>query len=272
MNRRHPLPVLLPALAGLGLAAGAQDLTPHRMANEVAGHQYEYLLRLPAGIPEGGAPLLLFLHGSGERGDKIDRVKVHGPPKLAGRMKALDPFVIVAPQCPAGQWWKTESLKALLDEVIAAHPEAVDQRRMVVTGLSMGGYGTWNLVSKHPDLFAAAVPICGGGDLSRLRKRFKIEETWNPEDILRATHLPIRVFHGGADGVVPARASQTLVDTLREAGAQRIEITVYPGVGHDSWTRTYADPNLYKWMLKQRRAEPSDAPEEPAPEASERSP
>ena len=115
--------------------------------------------------PEGGWPVIFFLHGSGERGANLDLVKKHGPPKLVGKTPELNKFIIVSPQCPDGRWWDLVALKGLIDNTIKTQP--VDKDRVILTGLSMGGYATWGLLAAYPDLFAAAVPICGGGDPSK---------------------------------------------------------------------------------------------------------
>jgi predicted peptidase len=178
-------------------------------------------------------PLLLFLHGAGERGEDPQRVKIHGPPKLADK-KAF-PFIIVSPQVAPDKRWRAESLGTLLDEVISKHH--VDKDRVYVTGLSMGGAGTWSVAAAYPDRFAAIVPICGFG-------RAEIAE--------KIKHLPIWVFHGAKDKAVTLERSQEMVDALKAAGAEP-KFTIYPDAGHDSWTETYNNQEVYDWLLKQRR-------------------
>jgi predicted peptidase len=184
---------------------------------------------------EEGAPLMLFLHGAGERGDNIDKVKFHGPPKLCLQQEDW-PFVTVSPQCPTGRWWNTDQLGILLDKIVETYN--IDEDRIYVTGLSMGGYGTWALTAQTPERFAAAAPICGGGE---------------PEKADQLVDLPIWAFHGGADGVVPPERSEAMVDAIKAAGGEKIKLTIYPGVGHNSWTETYANPDLYEWMLSLKR-------------------
>ena len=195
-----------------------------------------YWLWLPKDPPAEGAPLLVFLHGSGERGDDLAAVKRHGPPKLVESMPALQSFIVVSPQCPKDQRWDTDLVKALTDFVTERFK--ADRARLYLTGLSMGGYGTWAITAKYPDLFSAAVPICGGGD---------------PAQASRIKDLPLRVFHGARDEAVPLARSQEMVDALKAAGATDVSLTVYPDLGHDSWTLTYADPKLYEWLLTKRR-------------------
>ena len=204
-----------------------------------------YLLYLPDGYEKAAEkgtqrwPLMLFLHGAGERGTDLSRVKIHGPPKLVERGKSF-PFLVVSPQCPRRQWWDVDALIALLDEIAAKY--RVDPDRLYVTGLSMGGFGTWALAAKAPKRFAALVPICGGG---------------NPKAAARLKDIPTWVFHGGKDGVVPPRKAREMVEAIQAAGGKKIELTVYPNAGHDSWTKTYDNPALYEWMLKHTRKAPA---------------
>jgi predicted peptidase len=200
-----------------------------------------YLLYLPDGYDKDAKdatkkwPLVLFLHGAGERGDDIEKVKIHGPPKLVEQGKKF-PFILVSPQCSAKGWWPTEVLEGLLDEVTAKY--AVDKDRLYVTGLSMGGFATWNLGCDQPDRFAALVPICGGGD---------------PTKAAKLKDIPIHVYHGGKDGTVQPKKSQDMVDAIKAAGGTKVELFIDPEAGHDSWTKAYADPALYTWMLEQKR-------------------
>jgi predicted peptidase len=242
----------LPALlcAGCRSSSVSAGSFEQRMEVEVAGQQLSYRLDVPAedGRPVQGWPLVLFLHGAGERGDDLTRVAVHGPPKLVEEIPELARCVLVSPQCPADSWWNPASLLALLDEVRASVP--VDPARLYVTGLSMGGYGTWNLLARAPELFAAAVPICGGGEIGRLWKN--LATGFDLDELLQARDVPIRAFHGADDETVPVEESRLLVRALEASGAD-VELTVYAGVGHDSWTRTYADPALWTWLFAQRR-------------------
>ena len=185
---------------------------------------------------KGKRPLILFLHGSGERGnDNLPLVAKHGPPKIV-KKNADFPFVVVSPQCPSGERWDSKVLLALLDDVIAKHD--VDPQRIYLTGLSMGGYGSWMLAAAAPERFAAIVPICGGGD---------------PKDAGKIKSLPIWVFHGAKDTAVSLKKSEEMVAALKEAGSD-VKFTVYPNAKHDSWTATYNNPKLYEWLLKQKAA------------------
>jgi predicted peptidase len=179
-------------------------------------------------------PVILFLHGSGERGDDLTAVKKHGLPKFLDLQPDF-PFIVVAPQCPEDEWWDSATLAALLDRVERRY--RVDSRRIYVTGLSMGGYGTWALALHQPRRFAAIAPVCGGGN--RLLAK-------------RIAHLPAWVFHGADDDIVPATQSEQMVKALRAAGGNP-KLTLYPGTGHDSWTETYANLELYEWLLRHTR-------------------
>jgi predicted peptidase len=195
----------------------------------------KYLLYLPKDYDQKDSwPLLLFLHGAGERGDDLNLVKKHGPPKLIEEGQQF-PFIVVSPQCPRNRRWEPFELAALLDEIVEKHK--VDQDRIYVTGLSMGGFGTWSLAAFQPDRFAALVPICGGGE-PIIAKLFKPIPAW--------------VFHGAKDTVVPLERSEKMVEAMKQAGGN-IKFTVYPEAGHDSWTESYANPELYEWLLQQKR-------------------
>ena len=195
-----------------------------------------YLLYLPADYSQGKKlPLMLFLHGSGERGKNLELLKKYGPPKVVETKMDL-PFIIVSPQCPKGSYWKAELLMALLDEVIKE--TAADQERIYATGVSMGGYGTWDLATTYPEKFAAIIPICGGG----------VEESAG-----KIKHLPVWTFHGAKDNIVPLATTQAMVNELNRIGGN-VMFTIYPDAAHDSWTETYDNDKVYEWLLKQRRS------------------
>lgn len=199
----------------------------------------DYLIALPEGYDADGdaVPVLLFLHGAGERGKDLSKVKMHGPPKMVEKGRDFG-AIVVSPQCPKDSWWTYEidALIALLDKIERDYN--VDKKRIYVTGLSMGGYGTFALAARQPDRFAAAVPICGGGELFA---------AW------RLTKLPMWVFHGEADNVVPVEESKRLVRMIQDGGGKRVKLTLYPGVGHNSWDKAYADEAMWKWLFEQQR-------------------
>lgn len=179
-------------------------------------------------------PLLLFLHGAGERGDDLSRVKIWGPPKMIENGHDFD-AVVISPQCPKNVWWNTKQLKALLDHQIKEH--SIDLDRVYVTGLSMGGFATWKLLSSYPKFFAAAVPVCGGG---------------SPKKSKDFVDVPVWAFHGDADKVVPISGSRRMIESLKAAGGDP-KFTVYKGVGHNSWSKAYGDKSTFRWLFKQVR-------------------
>jgi predicted peptidase len=224
---------------GESTQAGGPVQSVHKLSKKV-DLTLDYLLYLPPGYESQKTwPLILFLHGAGERGDDIEKVKENGLPELIEQGKKF-PFVIVSPQCPSGEaWvWKLKSLSALIDESAAQYK--VDQDRIYVTGLSMGGFGTWALAAYAPERFAAIIPICGGGELT---------------SVPRLKRLPVWAFHGAKDDIVPIERTREMVDALKKVQAN-VKFTVYPELGHDSWTATYANPEVYKWLLEQKRSRP----------------
>ncbi len=223
--------------------AGAQIETEYREI-VTRTNQLRYLLYLPADYKaDAGSkwPLVLFLHGAGERGSDLQKVAVHGPPKLVSQGRQF-PFILVSPQCPAGQVWDESALVGLVDSIQARY--RVDPARVYVTGLSMGGYGTWLLAQKHPGRFAAVAPVCGGGD--RIRSLL-------PSQIEALKTLGVWAFHGAKDNVVPLSESERMCEAFKRIGVQDIQLTVYPEANHDSWTATYENPALYEWLLKHHR-------------------
>jgi len=197
-----------------------------------------YLLYLPAEYDAKASeqwPLLLFLHGSGERGDDIEKVKVHGPPKLAAAGKEF-PFVLVSPQCPIGNRWNAEELAKLVDEM--TNTFRIDRQRLYVTGLSMGGSGTWSLVAAYPEKFAAAMPLCGRGDL---------------ETVGTLAKTPIWVLVGGKDREQTVQNCQEMAAALAKAGGEG-RFTLYFELPHDCWTVTYNNPDVYNWLLAHKLA------------------
>lgn len=205
-----------------------------------ANVELKYLLYLPAeyGSSKKKWPLILFLHGAGERGEDVQMVAKHGPPKLVAAGKQL-PFIIVSPQCPQWEWWpnalQVAALDGLLKEIVANY--RVDTDRLYLTGLSMGGFGSWKLATEYPTRFAAVAPVCGKGD---------------PTKAKLIKDLPIWVFHGAKDPVVPIANSKDMVDALKQCGSD-VKFTIYPEAQHDSWTETYDNPELYDWFLQHKR-------------------
>lgn len=224
--------------------AGIKSDTYHWKISEEG--DLRYLVYLPPDYSATNGqhwPLMLFLHGSGERGTDLQRAGIHGPIKLVKQGREF-PFIIIAPQCPEKELWQSEPLLQLLDHVSEKY--AVDTKRIYLTGLSMGGYGAWQLGLRHPDRFAALVPVCGGGNA--------IEVILGPGDKGDAfKSLPIWAFHGAKDDVVPLDESARLVNGLKKQGLKDVRLTVYPEAQHDSWSETYQNPELYEWLAKQSR-------------------
>lgn len=223
-----------------------------RTAAPPAGDQPEramsYRLLKPAKIEAGKKyPLVLFLHGAGERGDDNKHQLIYFPELMASdEYQKRFPCFLIAPQCPAGKWWiarmgkpaEIDSVEQILQDAIKEFP--VDPRRVYITGISMGGFGTWALAQRHPDWFAAAVPICGGGD---------------PERADRLAKLPVWAVHGDKDPVVPITLSRLMIEGIRKAGGDP-KFSELAGVGHDSWTPAYSDRDgVIPWMFEQVKPE-----------------
>jgi len=182
-------------------------------------------------------PLLLFLHGAGERGD--DPVKLLDQP-LPKMLETDDlPFVVIAPQCPQGVWWTShlEPVKQLLRRTQREYK--IDPRRVYLTGISMGAYGSWQLAMEEPRTFAAVVPICGGWPWYDTIK----------DQVCRLKDTPIWAFHGAEDDVVGVNETISMVEALKACGGDP-RMTIYPDLKHDAWTVTYANKELYEWMLQ----------------------
>ncbi len=215
---------------------------------------YDYLLSLPE-EPEPAVrwPLILFLHGSAFRGSDVTTVGAHGLPRLItggadltaaersiGAQLATQ-FAIVAPQCPDYEVWDDEAVLALLDDV--GSELYVDARRVYLTGLSMGGFGAWSVGVRHPQRFAAMVPICGGGRIADVAASERTQRT-------ALQRLGVWAFHGARDITVPLEESERMVTALQAAGGRDVRLTVYPEAEHDAWSATYANPALYLWLLE----------------------
>jgi predicted peptidase len=193
-----------------------------------------FLLYLPEGYDRTKSdwPLLLFLHGRGESGEVLELVKKNGPPKLIEEGRKF-PFIIVSPQCPEDERWSVEVLDMLLDEMESRY--RVKKNCIFVTGLSMGGQGTWQLAYAYPDRFAAIVPVCGRTDPSQAHK---------------LKSLPIWVFHGEKDDIIPVEESIKMVNALKALGSP-VKLTLYPEANHDSWTEAYNSDELWDWLKAQ---------------------
>ncbi|MFH1121311.1 MAG: prolyl oligopeptidase family serine peptidase [Bacteroidota bacterium] len=200
----------------------------------------EYLLYLPESYDNRAEikwPLMVFLHGSGERGKDLEKVKVHGPPKLIEHGKTF-PLVVLSPQCPDSTDWDTETLFALITHIASEYK--IDETRIYLTGLSMGGWATWDLAMAYPEYFAAIAPVC-----ARVGRNY-------PSRAADIKTLPVWVFHGAADEVVLINESAKMVKALEECG-NKVRFTIYPTAGHDCWTETYNNQELYNWFLSNKK-------------------
>lgn len=195
----------------------------------------KYILDVPEGIQQP-YPLILFLHGAGERGDDLDKVKAHSP--FTYRHLMNEKVAILAPQCPEGEYWDTKAVYALLKNVMEKYP--VDKDRIYLTGLSMGGWGTWKLADERPELFAAVAPVCA--PMHRPAHSRACEQL---ED------KPVWIFHGALDDIVPVDDSNRMYDKLKTCSTT-VNYTVYEDANHNSWDATYSNPDFYKWLLSQR--------------------
>ena len=240
-----------------GKAGGYRGDLKHyeaRKFTDDAGKSILYHLMKPVDFDaKKSYPVLLFLHGMGGCGsDNKKNLTDAGVPRMFAddTLRSKYPAFVLVPQCPRGSFWagsirgsKRPTMAALAVKMLEAVGKEfkVDKRRIYITGLSLGGFGTFGIVSARPDLFAAAVPVCGG---------------WRKgKDIKAMAAVPFWIFHGGADNVVPARLSKEMADALKAAGG-RVKHTEYPGVRHNSWTKAYNTPELWKWLFAQKKPAP----------------
>jgi len=196
--------------------------------------QLNYILDLPTNQKEK-FPLIIFLHGSGERGTDLALVKNHSPFTYKDLIQS--PVAILAPQCPSDVWWDTTAVYELIKETISKYN--IDTNRIYLTGLSMGGWGTWKLAIEHPELFAAVVPVCAPVDILMRIDAHKL-------------NMPIRIYHGALDDVVLPEDSLLMHQELKKQNKQS-ELFIFPNDNHNSWDSTYSNPEFYKWLLSQQK-------------------
>ena len=198
---------------------------------------YIYHIDLPSDYAEETAfPLLIFLHGAGEKGDDLEKVKVHGPPRLIAEGSRTFPAIVVSPLCSEDRFWMVDRLEVMLRELRELYN--IDDKRMYLTGLSMGGYGTMKWAYAHPEHFAALVPICGG----------ELQE--GKSAIIK--DIPLWAFHGAKDEVVPISLTEDYINALKTVGGNP-RFTIYPEAGHDSWTETFENEDMWDWLFAQRK-------------------
>ena len=198
---------------------------------------YRYLLYLPKDYNKNSPrkwPVMFYLHGKSRRGYNLEKLKTYGPPYLINRGWHF-PFIIVSPQCPPDRIWSTDDWFPSLFQVLS-NKYRIDINRVYLTGMSMGGSGVWSLAIKHPEYFAAAVPLCGG---------------WNTRDIKQMKTIPVWAFHGAMDNIVPPTETEKMVNALREAGG-KVRYSRLEGQGH-SIHKIYEKKAMYDWMLRQHK-------------------
>jgi len=222
----------------LATASFSQTVVNRKMKIEIVQkHELGYALHIPANTKEK-KPLIVFLHGSGEKGTDIEKVKIYGPFKYL-KTHEIDVYVL-APQCPDNEYWDSEVLYRLILNI--QKENNIDSNRIYLTGLSMGAWGAWNLAFEHPETFAALVPIAGFVDRVPM-----IEDC-------KTAAIPIRVFHGLLDDVVNVDYSIAIYKKLKACNAD-VELTIFDDADHDSWSRVYNNQEIYDWMFKQTKTD-----------------
>jgi predicted peptidase len=227
----------------------------------VGGHAYPYVVYVPRDYdPARAWPVVLFLHGAGERGSDGLRATQIGAGAAIRHMPEQVPAIVVFPQAPLETRWLDEPADAAiaaLDQVMAEFHG--DPNRVYLTGLSMGGYGTWHLALAHPGRFAALVVVCGGlvphATTTAVRQSPLTAGAVDPYEFTAHAlrNVPIRIFHGTDDQVIPVIESQRMRDALERERAPDVHYTEYPGVGHNAWEKAYADQEMWTWLFAQRR-------------------
>jgi len=227
-----------------------------------AGHVLPYRLLPPVvAEPDSSYPLIVFLHGSGERGEENERQLIHGGKLFADSMRRVKfPAYVLFPQCPKGITWSSVKIDTSRYPLILSYDYRSEQvwpmtatielieyisntyrinkSRIYISGLSMGGMGVFEFVYRYPKLFAAALPICGGGNTKQYDKRVR--------------EVPFRIYHGAADKAVDVEESRRMAKRLKEIGC-KVDYIEYPGVGHNSWNNAFADPEFLTWMFEQKQ-------------------
>ena len=222
-------------LIGMPLATFSQEIQGNFSKEITTKLELNYILQLPTNQKEK-FPLLIFLHGSGERGTDLSIVKNHSPFTYQNLIKS--PVALLAPQCPSDIWWNTTAVYQLINEIISKYN--IDKSRIYLTGLSMGGWGTWKLAEEHPELFAAIAPVCAPVDRTMVY------------DVEKLKNLPIRIYHGALDDVVLPVNAIEIYQELKKINTNS-DLTLFSNDNHNSWDSTYSDPKFYEWLLAQHK-------------------
>ncbi len=229
---------LLVSLLLLALTATARKDVSGAFKTEITvTRSMTYALHIPENAKQGKKPLIVFMHGSGERGTNTDLLKIHGPLKYVQSHK-LDAYIL-APQCPDNELYDAEAVYRLIQKIVKENN--IDDKRIYLTGLSMGGWGVWEVAIAHPEAFAALMPIAGYADSVPML-----------EDCKKLGAIPTRIYHGLMDDAVDISYAVNIYKALKPC-AKELKFIVFDDAGHDSWTRVYNDPATYEWLLQQTK-------------------
>ena len=216
----------------IGVMWSAQEIKSEFKKEVKVEKSISYILDLPNDA-KSKLPLIVFLHGSGERGVNLEMVKAHSPFTYKNLIK--EPVAILAPQCPENTWWDTQAIYFLIKEIVQKYK--IDESRIYLTGLSMGGWGTLKLAGEHPEMFAAVAPVCAPTDRVMLANIHNYKE------------MNIKIYHGGMDNVVLPENAFNFWMALHPVNP-KAELIVFPNDNHNSWDSTYSNPEFYQWMLQ----------------------
>lgn len=242
------LPSLCLGLAlSLTLSARAAEPTPGQQVEQslatTDGGSIPYLLYLPKDYSATGAkvPFMLFLHGRGESDGPLSVVAKWGPPRRLAAGEQMK-YLVVSPQCPRASAWNRDDQQKRLLELLAHIKKTynIDDDRIYLTGLSMGGFGSWRLAADHPEMFAAVAPVCGAGD---------------PTKAANLVKLPVWAWHGTEDTAVKFEKSVEMVEAIKAAGGAKVRFTSLEHIGHFSWQAAYQSQDLYQWFDQQKASQ-----------------
>ncbi len=233
MKKSSIILILLFFLSSVSKAQEIKNIFSKTIKNKI---EMGYVLDLPQNQKEK-FPLIVFLHGSGERGTDLELVKAHSPFTYKNLFSS-QPVAILAPQCTENIWWDTNAVFELIQEIVSKYN--IDTSRIYLTGLSMGGWGSWKLALEHPDMFAALAPVCGPTDRMMIFLAEKLKG------------MPIKIFHGALDDIVPPTDSIEMYQALKKNNSN-VELIIFPNDNHNSWDSTYSNPDFYNWLFNQHK-------------------